>query len=56
MYQSKHSTKVAIFYSLMSCFISVRVKKLADTKYARVTPYWMANSVRKGSRSGTRRF
>jgi hypothetical protein len=29
---------------------------MADTKYAKVTPYWMANSVREGSRSGTKKF
>ena len=40
----------------MSCFISVRVKKRADTKYARVTPYWMASSVMEGNGGGTRKF
>ena len=40
----------------MSRFISVRVKKMADTKYARVTPYWIAKSVREGDRRGTRKF
>jgi hypothetical protein len=40
----------------MSRFISVRVKKLTDTKYARVTPYWMASSVKEGNGGGTRKF
>ena len=40
----------------MSCFISVRVKKLMDTKHAKVTPYCMASSVKEGNGSGTRKF
>jgi len=40
----------------MSRFISVLVKKLTDTRYARVTPYWMTNSVMEGNGGGTRKF
>jgi len=51
MYQSKHSTKVTVSYSLVSCFISVLVKKMTDTKYARITPHRIANSVKEGNKS-----
>ena len=40
----------------MSCFISVRVKKVTDTKYVKTTPYWMANSANGGIRRQTRKF
>jgi len=51
MYQSKHSTKVTVSYSLVSCFISVLVKKMTDTKYVRITPHRIANSVKEGNKS-----
>ena len=56
VYQSKHSAKVTVSYSLVSCFISVLVKKMTDAKYARITPHRIANSVKEGNKSRTRKF
>ena len=40
----------------MNFFISARAKKTADTKYAEITPYWIAGSALEDHNSRTKKL